>query len=108
MLLFGFISDFVYVVFRLIDLVIRESWNNWPVTLIVVSSVFLAVFTARELNTRPPAEPIHIECFSPTGETFTTDIGIEFKKTDYMEYHIVEYNGRETTFEGSCDARKEK
>ena len=101
------LSDFLYVLFRLIDSIAREFWKNWPVTLIIVSSVFLAVFTARELDKRPPAEPIHIECYSPAGETFTTDIGIKFKKTDYMEYHIIEYNGRETTFQGSCDARKE-
>jgi hypothetical protein len=104
----SFIGGLVYGLVVLADALIRECLKNPLVTLLVTSLLLCAFATTYELDKRPPAKPIHIECFSPTGETFTTDIGIKLKKTDYMEYHIVEYNGRETTFEGSCDARKEK
>jgi hypothetical protein len=102
----GFISDLFYGLVMILYVIAQECFKNPLVTFLVTSLLFISFVTTYQLDKHPPAKPIHIECFSPAGETFTTDIGIEFKKTDYMEYHIVEYNGRETTFEGFCASRE--
>lgn len=59
-------------------------------------------------RTRPPMEPIVIECLSPTGQKFHTDIGILFEETSRMKYTIIEYDGTQTTFEGFCSSNQEK
>lgn len=57
---------------------------------------------------RPPLIPITVECMSLNGSKFHTDIGISFKETGHMRYHIVEYNGKNTHFNGFCSASQVK
>ncbi len=53
-----------------------------------------------------PITAKHIDCLSPTGETFTTDIATNIYKLDYMKYEIREFGGNEIVFEGFCASRE--
>ncbi len=54
----------------------------------------------------PPITALHVDCLSPTGETFTTDIATNIYKLDYMKYKIREFGGNEIVFEGFCASRE--
>jgi hypothetical protein len=55
-----------------------------------------------------PITAKHIDCLSPTGETFTTDIATNIYKLDYMKYEIREFGGNEIVFEGFCASREKE
>ncbi len=73
---------------------------------LLVFGIFLGVVGSCWRVLFGPITAKHIECLSPTGETFTTDIATNIYKLDYMKYEIREFGGNEIVFEGFCASRE--